>query len=39
MRLFGFRRDRNVGAIAGGAQRDGKPDAARGAGDEQGFSR
>jgi len=39
MRRFGFRGNRNIGALAGGAERDRKPDAARCAGDEQGFSR
>src|SRR2546429_5517566 len=35
MRLVGLGRDRNVGAVARGAQRNCKPDAARCAGDEQ----
>ena len=38
MRLGGFRRDGDIGAVARGAQRDRKPDAARRAGDEQCFS-
>jgi hypothetical protein len=39
MRLFGFRRNRNIGAVAGGAERDRKPNPARCAGYEQCFSR
>ena len=35
MRLLGFGGDRDVGAVAGGAQRNGEPDPARCAGDEQ----
>src|SRR5262249_61137443 len=39
VRLGGLRRDRDVGAVARGPQRDRESDAARRAGDEQGFSR
>jgi hypothetical protein len=35
MRLRGFRGNRDVGAVARGAQRDRKPDAAAAAGYEQ----
>ena len=35
VRLVGLGGDRDVGAVARGAQRDREPDAARGAGDEQ----
>ena len=35
MRLGGLGRDRDIGAVARGAQRDRQPDAARAAGDEQ----
>src|ERR1700731_3690290 len=35
VRFGGLCGDRNVGAVAGGAKRDRKPDAARSAGDEQ----
>ena len=35
MRLFGLGGDRDVGAVARRSQRDGKPDAARRAGDEE----
>ena len=38
MRLGGFRSDSDVGAVARGAQRNRQPNAARGAGDEQGFA-
>ena len=38
MRLGGLGRDRDVGAVARRAQRDGEPDAARGAGDEEGLA-
>jgi hypothetical protein len=38
MGRFGLRRDRHIGAVAGGAQRHRKADAARGAGDEEGFA-
>ena len=38
MRLGGLGGDRDIGAVARGAQPDRKPDAARGAGDEQGLS-
>jgi hypothetical protein len=37
MRALGLGGDRDIGAVAGGAQRDRKPDAARRAGDEQRF--
>ena len=39
MRFFGFRRYCDVGPVARGAQCDCESDAARGAGDEQGFAR
>ena len=35
MRLRGLGRDRDIGAVTRGAQRDRQPDAAAGAGDEQ----
>ena len=35
MRGLGLGRDRDIGAVAGGAQRDREPDAARSAGDEE----
>ncbi len=38
MRLRRLGGDGDIGAVARGAQRDGEADAARGAGDEQGFS-
>ena len=38
VRLGGLGRDRDIGAVAGGAQSDRQPDAARGAGDEQGLA-
>jgi hypothetical protein len=38
VRFRGFGGDRDIGAVAGGAQSDRKPDAARGAGDEQGLA-
>ena len=38
MRRFGLGRDRDIGAVARGAQRNRKADAARGAGDEQGLA-
>ena len=38
MRLVGLSGDDNIGAVARGAQRNGKPDAARCAGDEQGVA-
>jgi len=38
VRLRGLRRNRDIGAVARGAQRDGEPDAAAGAGYEQRFA-
>ena len=38
MRGLGLGRDRDIGAVAGGAQRDREPDAARSAGDEEGLA-
>ena len=35
MRLDRLGRDRNIGAVGGGLERDGEADAARAAGDEQ----
>ena len=39
VRRVGLGRDGDIGAVAGGAQRDGEPDAARGPGDEQRLAR
>jgi hypothetical protein len=38
MRLHGFRSDGDIGAVGGRFERDRKADAARAAGDEQGFA-
>src|SRR5215472_16430383 len=38
MRGLGLGRDRDIGAVAGGAQRDREPDAPRSAGDEEGLA-
>jgi hypothetical protein len=37
MEGLGLGRDRDIGAVAGGTQRDREPDAARSAGDEEGL--
>ena len=38
MRIDGLGGDRDIGAVGGGFERDGEPDAARAAGDEEGFA-